>query len=714
MLEPDKSTALEFIRRGVSLTAFKTNEHKKKVPWCKDWRNVERLPISTEEQIDKAIADGCHGFQIRAKDAGLAVLDIDIKSGKDGRNSIIQAIQLHGHKIPTDVFNTGYIIQTPNEGYHVYLKPDELAESLHCTGILEGVDYFSSNHGLIAIAGSLGLRKSDNQLVPYQPYGTIDNANPVPPGLSKIFKTVLDARERVRAEKQAEMLKKAEQRRLMRSAEFGASIFDEASSRVTSSLVESLFGCEGSYWLSRPKGPELYTLSPLRPDHNIGSFSIRQDGIYSDWRDDQATSGDFIDLLEKSRGITSLEAAEFIIRETGGNPADYRNKPVSFMKPAPKPATTPPRPAPVDNDVPFAPFQEDPPEPTPTTADTASKLFPLKRLSEMTLEEDEWLVDRYFQADSLALVYGAPGSCKSFWALDLSLSIATGHQFHGNTVQQGPVMYMAGEGHRGIIKRATAWSKHHGIDAKNAPWWLAGRPFDLMDQMSVSEVLEAVDHHTQGVNPKLVVIDTLARNFGPGDENKASDMGAVIRNADAIRCRYGCLVIIVHHSGYEATRARGSSSLKAAMDFEYQVTKDGETVDVANTRIKDGDTPPNMFFDLVDIPLGVQSRWGDEMKSAVLIDRPDDLLDKKRTRSGTTKDLLLEIIASDLDERATNLEKAGRKSSDARTSISFAREQFVKSGKERQNFKRTLNALVDEKTIVLDGNDIRYHDESPY
>jgi RecA-family ATPase len=67
------------------------------------------------------------------------------------------------------------------------------------------------------------------------------------------------------------------------------------------------------------------------------------------------------------------------------------------------------------------------------------------------------------------------------------------------------------------------------------------------------------------VKPAAVVLDTLNKSLF-GSENKDVDMGAYVRAAEAIRDIFLCVVIIVHHCGYDETRPRGHSSLPGAVD----------------------------------------------------------------------------------------------------------------------------------------------------
>ena len=56
------------------------------------------------------------------------------------------------------------------------------------------------------------------------------------------------------------------------------------------------------------------------------------------------------------------------------------------------------------------------------------------------------LVPGWFSLDSLAVVWGAPASLKSFGVQGLAASIAAGIPWHGLPVTKGPVLYIVGEG----------------------------------------------------------------------------------------------------------------------------------------------------------------------------------------------------------------------------------------------------------------------------
>ncbi len=65
-----------------------------------------------------------------------------------------------------------------------------------------------------------------------------------------------------------------------------------------------------------------------------------------------------------------------------------------------------------------------------------------------------------------------------------------------------------------------------------------------------------------------MVIDTLARCFGNGDENATLDMNKFVKGTDLIKGTFPqATVLVVHHTGKDPRRGdRGSTALRAAAD----------------------------------------------------------------------------------------------------------------------------------------------------
>jgi hypothetical protein len=236
----------------------------------------------------------------------------------------------------------------------------------------------------------------------------------------------------------------------------------------------------------------------------------------------------------------------------------------------------------------------------------------------------QWLVENYLETDALSMVFGPSGAGKSFVVVDFACSIATGTPWHGMPVKQGPVFYIAGEGHNGLARRFAAWQKAHGVSLKDAPLYKSNKAVLMLDENAASEMSAEVERLAKiaGRPPALVVFDTLARNFGDGDENKQQDANKYIEHVDHyIRRRWQCNVMTVHHSGHDMDRARGSSSFKGAMDQELWVKGQMGNIEMQVTKMKDAEVPAPRLFKIDQIGLGLLDDCGVEIMGAYI--KPD-------------------------------------------------------------------------------------------
>jgi len=192
-------------------------------------------------------------------------------------------------------------------------------------------------------------------------------------------------------------------------------------------------------------------------------------------------------------------------------------------------------------------------------------------------EPVEWLIDNVLPKKAFCALYGPPGSYKSFVALDIAEAVATGRPWMGREVQAaGAVLYIAGEGFGGIGARIKACKMHNRTQAGAEIYVIraainmrsSAEDFDLL-VASIKDLMEK-----SGVQFELVQIDTLARAFGGGNENNSEDMGSFIHNAGRIQRMLGCAMMVLHHSGKDATKGlRGHSSLLGAVDTQLELLK---------------------------------------------------------------------------------------------------------------------------------------------
>lgn len=250
--------------------------------------------------------------------------------------------------------------------------------------------------------------------------------------------------------------------------------------------------------------------------------------------------------------------------------------------------------------------------------------FKLKPISEALQPPPpmRWLLQDYLPPETLCMMFGASASGKSLIALDVSACIATGRSWNGLSTTQGGVVYLAGEGHYGIGKRLMAWAINHDCveGLENAPMAISERGASLIDDNGMDDVIEAINEFEANFEtPALIVIDTLNRNLGVGDENSARDMAKLVANLDFLRRNYSATILLVHHTGKkDGNSARGSSALRAAMDIELKVEeKSGERI-LSMTKMKDYPEVKNQAFQLKPVELPWAMEDGSYEKSVVL------------------------------------------------------------------------------------------------
>lgn len=227
---------------------------------------------------------------------------------------------------------------------------------------------------------------------------------------------------------------------------------------------------------------------------------------------------------------------------------------------------------------------------------TKTQSVPIKSFFDLieTEYKPNWLIDGIIERENLGLIFGNSASGKSLIVQDMSYCIASGLPYHDKQTKQGNVLYVCGEGFAGLKKRFQAL--HEVYQGNPTGLHFTEQPAAFMDVESAKAVRQTMDD-LGGV--ELVVIDTFHRNFGTGDENSAKDFAIFLNNIDLFIKSSGAAVIIVHHCGNEANgRSRGSSSIRSAMDVEYQVVKDIEgVVTITNTKMKDFEPPKPMAFE---------------------------------------------------------------------------------------------------------------------
>ena len=311
------------------------------------------------------------------------------------------------------------------------------------------------------------------------------------------------------------------------------------------------------------------------------------------------------------------DAYEFI--EGGGS----RDKLVALVKAASvinsvDQLTMPERLNPVLNSIAGAVQQMTAAEDIAKEFEAAPKDLPPKPTKQIQIEhwdsiQDEpvkWLIEGVIPVGAFTALYGPPGSFKSFHALHIAHCIATGTPWMGNQVTEtGAVLYIAGEGFGGVGARIKAIKQHYQTE-DGAPIYVIRHQLNLRasveDFNALMVAIETLVMET-GIDFKLIVVDTLARAFGGGDENSASDMMQFVVTCGRIQqIVQGAALMILHHSGKDQSRGmRGSSALLGAVDTELELIRFEDSMKgiIRTAKQKDGEDGTRYGFEMVKVEL---------------------------------------------------------------------------------------------------------------
>lgn len=218
------------------------------------------------------------------------------------------------------------------------------------------------------------------------------------------------------------------------------------------------------------------------------------------------------------------------------------------------------------------------------------------------LPTPEMLIDGVLPAGSLGYLIGRDGTWKTFLALDWACSLLCNDEWRGQDIDapDASVLFLAGEGAQGIPERVDAWASHNGASGVDGLTVVPSVPNLYAPGPQWNALLGWVEENT----PSLVVVDTLRRASGAGDQNSARDMGMVTDRLHALKVASGGTVLVLAHTDKADNDARGSSSIEDDADFVVHVRRKDEPLrqEMSITKMKDG--PDD--FTVTSYPMAVE------------------------------------------------------------------------------------------------------------
>ena len=209
-------------------------------------------------------------------------------------------------------------------------------------------------------------------------------------------------------------------------------------------------------------------------------------------------------------------------------------------------------------------------------------LLPVQRAGDLSSSgaQTQWLIDELWTEGAVGILGGEPKCCKSFLALDIAVSVASGtpclRRFHVH--RQGKVLLFPAEDSLAVVRQ-----RLEGICAaaqrslQSLPIEVITAPVLRLDLESHRRLLTNTVAHLE---PLLLILDPLIR-LHRVDENDASQMAALLSFLRHLQREHQLAVLLVHHArkGSNASRPgqalRGSSELHGWGDSNLYMRRRG-------------------------------------------------------------------------------------------------------------------------------------------
>jgi RecA-family ATPase len=209
------------------------------------------------------------------------------------------------------------------------------------------------------------------------------------------------------------------------------------------------------------------------------------------------------------------------------------------------------------------------------SAPAAPSPFPVVRPSDLqtsAASNAPWLIDQLWTAHAVGIIGGTPKSYKTWLALEIAVSVASGSACLATYAipSPGPVLLYAAEDSESALRsRLESLARHHGLDLASLDIRVITADSLRLDRTADQERLEAtlLLHR-----PVLLILDPLVRLHAI-DENAAGEIAALLGYLRLLQRKTGAAISLVHHArknisanGGAGYSLRGSSDLYAWVD----------------------------------------------------------------------------------------------------------------------------------------------------
>jgi hypothetical protein len=195
--------------------------------------------------------------------------------------------------------------------------------------------------------------------------------------------------------------------------------------------------------------------------------------------------------------------------------------------------------------------------------------LPVQRASELSIDSaplTQWLVQGLWSDQAVGILGGEPKCCKSFLALDLAVSVASGTPcLRRFAVQRsGPVLLFPAEDSLAVVRqRLEGICSAAGADFQSLPVEVITAPALRLD---APKDRERLSNTVQARQPHLLILDPLIR-LHRVDENDASQIAGLLSYLRQLQRTFHVAVLVVHHARKDANAVRPGQALRGSSEL---------------------------------------------------------------------------------------------------------------------------------------------------
>jgi hypothetical protein len=196
-------------------------------------------------------------------------------------------------------------------------------------------------------------------------------------------------------------------------------------------------------------------------------------------------------------------------------------------------------------------------------------VLPFQRASAIPTESaalTRWLVEGLWSEQAVGILGGEPKCCKSFLALDLAVSVASGAPCLRRypVRQRGRVLLFPAEDSLAVVRRRLAGiCAAAGVGFESLSVDVITEPVLRLDRDQDRERLAAT---VAAVRPVLLILDPMIR-LHRVDENDASQIAPLLSHLRELQRRFQVAVLLVHHARKDSHGSRPGQALRGSSEL---------------------------------------------------------------------------------------------------------------------------------------------------